>query len=85
MKSLNFKTINNLIKNNSELHYISDCTEFISDNDINTKTQLSFLTSEFIMFENTTQNWNELIETLNSNNIEFTEDIDELNLSFITV
>ena len=78
---MTYKKLNNLLKNNSEIHYISDTDIFFDENNIDIN---KFKNNKFILFEYTT-NWIPTIEILNNNNIKYTIHTDELDLQFIII
>ena len=75
------KKLSNLLKNNSEIHYISDSEIFFDENNLDME---DFIDNHFILFEYTT-NWIPTIELLNNNNIKYTIHTDELDLQFIII
>ena len=71
-----------LLLQNDELHYISDSSQFFIDNHI--KMSLAGL-HDFILFENTIHDWNNTLQTLTDNNIDFTIYTDSYNLDYILI
>ena len=67
---------------NDEISYISDSTEFFIDNKINSK---KFKDNTFILFEYTIDYFQDTIERLNTNNIEYSIHTDELDLDYIII
>ena len=78
---MTYKKLNDLLKNHSEIHYISDSEIFFDENNIDIN---KFKNNKFILFEYTT-NWIPTIEILNNNNIKYTIHTDELDLQFIII
>ena len=78
MKYNKFKSI---LKNNSEIHYITDSEIFFDENNININ---NFKNNKFILFEYTT-NFIPTIKLLKQNNIKYTIHTDELQLQFIII
>jgi hypothetical protein len=77
-------TYNNLINKlptDSELHYISDSTNFFSDNNLNISDYSAY---KYILFEYTTD-MPETISALISNNIDYKIETDEWNLDYILI
>ena len=77
-------TYNNLLSklpNYTELHYLSDCTQFFIDNKIKSKKYSDY---NYILFEYTTD-FPETISALKSNNIEYKIETDSYNLKFILI
>ena len=71
-----------LLLQNDELHYISDSSQFFIENKI--PMSLAGL-YDFILFENTIHDWNDTINTLTDNNIDFTIHTDSYNLDYILI
>ena len=67
---------------NDEISYISDSTQFFIDNKINSK---KFKDNTFILFEYTIDYFQDTIERLNNNNIEYSIHTDELDLDYIII
>ena len=67
---------------NDEISYISDSTQFFIDNQIKSK---QFKNNEFILFEYTIDYFQDTIERLNNNNIEYSIHTDELDLEYIVI
>ena len=82
---MNFTKLQLLLQND-ELHYISDSTQFFIDNQINPSENYIFdELNEFILFENTIHDFNNTINTLKSNNINYTIHTDSYNLDYIII
>ena len=79
--NLKFNQLNKILKNNSEIHYLTDCDIFLEDNNLNIS---DFKNNKFILFEYTT-NWPETIQLLNTNNIKYSIHTDELDLNYIII
>ena len=78
-------TYNNLLSklpNQSELHYISDSTQFFLDNNLNINDYSQY---KFILFEYTIDNMTETINSLESNNIQYKIETDDWNLDYILI
>ena len=86
-KSLRNGNINcalvNEIVSMTEINYLSDSENFISENSHIDFTP--FNTESIILFENTTEYFPDLIKLLNSNKIKHTILNDEFDLSFIVI
>ncbi|MBN88500.1 hypothetical protein CMO95_02805 [Candidatus Woesearchaeota archaeon] len=67
---------------NDEIHYISDSTQFFIDNKINSK---KFKNNTFILFEYTIEYFQDTIERLNKNNIEYSIYTDDFDLDYIII
>ena len=82
---MNFTKLQLLLQND-ELHYISDSTQFFIDNQINPSENYIFdELNEFILFEYTIEDFNNTINTLKSNNINYTIHTDSYNLDYIII
>ena len=78
-------TYNNLLSKlptESELHYISDSTQFFLDNNLNINAYSQY---KFILFEYTIDNMTETINSLESNNIDYKIETDDWNLDYILI
>jgi predicted ribosome-associated RNA-binding protein Tma20 len=78
---MTYNKLNNLLKNHSELHYISDSDIFFEDNNINID---KYKNNKFILFEYTTE-FIPTINILNNNNIKYTIHTDSLDLKYIII
>ena len=75
-----------LLLQNDELHYISDSTEFLKDNNMKLDDNMDLLLHHtFILFENTINDYNETLDILDMNNIPYTIKTDLLNLDYILI
>jgi len=82
---MNFTTLQSLLSND-ELHYITDSTEFLKDNDMKLDDNMDLLLHHtFILFENTINDFNETLYILDNNNIKYTIKTDNLNLDYILI
>jgi hypothetical protein len=82
---MNFTQLQLLLQND-ELHYITDSTEFLKDNDMKLDDNMDLLLNHtFILFENTMNDFNETLYILNNNNINYTIKTDLLNLDYILI
>ena len=82
--SYTYNQINNIIKNHTQLEYLEDSENFQSEND-----QIDFTeynkNNKFIIYSYITENWYEMRNLLNLNNINYTELLDEFDNSFIII
>jgi hypothetical protein len=75
-----------LLLQNDELHYISDSTEFLKDNNMKLDDNMDLLLHHtFILFENTINDYNETLDILDMNNIPYTIKTDLMNLDYILI
>ena len=75
-----------LLLQNDELHYITDSTEFLKDNNMKLDDNMDLLLHHtFILFENTINDYNETLDILDMNNIPYTIKTDLLNLDYILI
>ena len=82
---MNFTQLQLLLQND-ELHYISDSTEFLKDNNMKLDDNMDLLLHHtFILFENTINDFNETLDILDNNNIKYTIKTDLLNLDYILI
>jgi hypothetical protein len=82
---MNYNKLQSLLPND-ELHYISDSTQFFIDNKINPSENYIFdELNTFILFEYTIEDFNNTINTLKSNNINYTIHTDSYNLDYIII
>ena len=82
---MNFTTLQLLLQND-ELHYITDSTEFLKDNNMKLDDNMDLLLHHtFILFENTIDDFNETLYILDNNNIQYTIKTDLLNLDYILI
>ena len=78
---MDYKTLLNKLPKETELHYLSDCTQFFIDNKIKSKKYSNY---NYILFEYTTD-FPETIHSLNKNNIEYKIEKDSYNLKYILI
>ena len=78
---MKYNKLKSILKNNSEIHYITDSEIFFDENNININ---NFKNNKFILFEYTT-NFIPTIKLLKQNNIKYTIHTDELQLQFIII
>ena len=76
----NYKYITNLLPN-EEIHFIDDCEIFFNENPDLYDSYLEDY--EFIIFEYTMSDYNNILKTLKNNNIKYTIKQDEFNLNII--
>jgi len=82
---MNFTQLQLLLQND-EIHYISDSTEFLKDNDMKLDDNMDLLIDyTFILFENTINDFTETLYILDNNNIKYTIKTDNLNLDYILI
>ena len=82
---MNFTQLQLLLQND-ELHYISDSTEFLKDNDMKLDDNMDLLLHHtFILFENTINDFTETLYILDNKNIKYTIKTDLLNLDYILI
>ena len=82
---MNFTTLQLLLQND-ELHYITDSTEFLKDNNMKLDDNMDLLLNHtFILFENTINDFTETLYILDNNNIKYTIKTDLLNLDYILI
>jgi hypothetical protein len=82
---MNFTKLQLLLQND-ELHYITDSTEFLKDNDMKLDDNMDLLLHHtFILFENTIDDFTETIYILDNHNIPYTIETDELSLDTILI
>ena len=82
---MNFTTLQLLLQND-ELHYITDSTEFLKDNNMKLDDNMDLLIDyTFILFENTINDFTETLYILDNNNIKYTIKTDLLNLDYILI
>jgi len=82
---MNFTQLQLLLQND-ELHYITDSTEFLKDNDMKLDDNMDLLLNHtFILFENTINDFTETLYILDNNNINYTIKTDLLNLDYILI
>ena len=82
---MNFTQLQLLLQND-ELHYITDSTEFLKDNDMKLDDNMDLLLHHtFILFENTINDFTETLYILDNNNINYTIKTDNLNLDYILI
>ena len=78
---MTYNKLKSILKNNSEIHYITDSEIFFDENNININ---KFKNNKFILFEYTTQMIT-TIKLLKENNIKYTIHEDELDLQYIII
>ena len=78
---MTYKKLNDLLKNHSEIHYITDSDIFFDENNIDIN---KYKNNKFVLFEYTT-NFIPTLEILNNNNIKYSIHTDELDLQFIII
>ena len=79
---MNYNNLLSKLPNQSELHYISDSTQFFLDNNLNISDYNDY---KYILFEYTIDNMTDTINSLNSNNIQYKIETDDWNLDYILI
>jgi len=77
---MDYKTLLNKLPKETELHYVQDCTQFFSDNELTIPTEY-----KFILFSETTDYFPDTVNSLKSNNIDFIIKKDEFDLDYILI
>ena len=84
MSKYTYKQLNNLLKSQTQIEYLSDSENFQSEN-----TQIDFTdfnkNNEFIIYSYITDHFPTLINILKSNNIKYTLLSDEFDTDFIII
>ena len=82
--SYTYKQLNNLLKLQTQIEYLSDSEQFQLDN-----KQIDFSefnkNNEFIIYSYITDHYPTVINILNNNKIKYTELLDEFNNEFIII
>ena len=82
--SYTYNQLNNLLKSQTQIEFLSDSTQFQIDNN-----QIDFTkynnNNEFIIYSYITDHYPTLIQILNNNKIKYTELHDEFNNEFIII
>ena len=84
MSKYTYKQLNNLLKSQTQIEYLSDSTNFQSDNLSIDFTNFN-KNNKFIIYSYITDHFPTLINILKSNNIKYTLLTDEFNLDFIII
>ena len=79
---MTYNKLNSILPTDSEIHYISDSTQFFLDNNLNINDYSKY---KFILFEYTTDYLPDAITTLKNNNIKYKLKTDSYNLQYILV
>ena len=79
---MTYNKLNSILPTDSEIHYISDSTQFFIDNQIKSK---QFKNNTFILFEYTIDYIDNTLELLNKNNIKYSIHTDDLDLQYIII
>ena len=79
---MTYNKLQSILPTHSEIHYKSDCSQFFIDNNLNIS---DFSTYKFILFEYTTSDFNQTINSLNQNNIKYKIKTDDWNLDYILI
>ena len=84
MSKYTYKQLNNLLKSQTQIEYLSDSENFQSEN-----KQIDFTdfnkNNEFIIYSYITDHYPTVINILNNNKIKYTELLDEFNNEFIII
>ena len=78
---MNYSKLQSILPND-EIHYIDDCDQFFSDNNIDAS---KFSDNTYILFEYTIDYIDNTLELLNKNNIQYSIHTDELDLLYIII
>mgnify|MGYP000025970183 CR=1 FL=1 len=84
MTKYTYNQLNNLLKSQTQIEYLSDSTNFQSDNPSIDFTHFN-KNNKFIIYSYITDHFPTLINILKSNNIKYTLLTDEYNLDFIII
>ena len=79
-------TYNNLLSKlptDTELHYLSDCTQFFTDNNLNINDYKDKW--NYMLFQYTIDDFDSTINSLDNNNIDYTIKTDFLDLYYILI
>ena len=79
---MTYNKLNSILPTDSEIHYISDSTQFFLDNNLNINDYSQY---KFILFEYTIDNMTDTINSLDSNNIQYKIETDDWNLDYILI
>ena len=79
---MNYNNLLSKLPNQSELHYISDSTQFFLDNNLNISDYNDY---KYILFEYTIDYLPSTINSLESNNINYKIEKDYLDLKYILI
>jgi hypothetical protein len=84
MSKYTYNQLNNLLKSQTQIEYLSDSENFQSEN-----TQIDFTdfnkNNEFIIYSYITDHYPTVINILNNNKIKYTELLDEFDNEFIII
>ena len=84
MSKYTYKQLNNLLKSQTQIEYLSDSENFQSEN-----SQIDFSdfnkNNEFIIYSYITDHYPTVINILNNNKIKYTELLDEFDNEFIII
>ena len=78
---MNYSKLQSILPND-EIHYIDDCDQFFSDNNIDAS---KFSDNNYILFEYTIDYIDNTLELLTKNNIQYSIHTDELDLQYIII
>jgi hypothetical protein len=82
---MNFKQLQSLLEYD-EIHYITDSTEFLKDNNMKLDDNMDLLLHHtFILFENTIDDFTQTLYILDRNNIQYTIKTDLMGLEYILI
>ena len=79
---MDYKTLLNKLPKETELHYLSDCTQFFIENNLNINDYKKY---NYMLFQYTIDNFDSTINSLKSNNIDYKIEKDYLDLKYILI
>ena len=79
---MTYNKLKSILPIDSEIHFKTDCSQFFLDNNLSIS---DFSKYKFILFEYTITDWTDTINTLKSNNIDYTIKTDDWNLDYILI
>ena len=79
---MDYNQLINLLPKETELHYLSDSTQFFLDNNLNINDYKQY---KYILFEYTIDYLPDTINSLESNNINYKIEKDYLDLKYILI
>ena len=79
---MTYNKLQSILPPHSEIHYKSDCPQFFLDNNLKMSDYSKY---KFILFEYTTTDFSETINSLKSNNIKYKIKTDDWNLDYILI
>jgi hypothetical protein len=79
---MDYKTLLNKLPKETELHYLSDCTQFFKENNLNINDYKKW---NYMLFQYTIDDFDSTIKSLDNNNIDYTIKTDFLDLYYILI